>query len=392
LLCGAGALALAVPPLLLRAEPANWNGATGVRTTVEKLSPADRDRLDRNTQEYLDLTEAERQNYRDLHAFLQADAQDGNGRLSQTMQDYYAWLASNQSYDRQMLRTTTDPVLRVAEMQRIVDKRNEDFNRSRRRFSQFLLGKDAPDLSADELQALMAEVEGRVALTDEEQQRLLKDGQEKAGVERYFALFSILRSRNEHLVQLLDRLDPDDLLAAVPELEMPPSFAEAPVEAQRLIFLRMIIGNVMQEFELAVKTRPPTSGDLQKIVENWPADERQELDRLLELEPAEFRSELAERYAKETIALDIGDLWAMTPREAFGGRRFEGRNRGGPGDGGRGRGGFFPNGPRGEGPPLIVDLGRARKKGPRTDGPPPTEAVTGADPGPGDDRPRPPRR
>jgi hypothetical protein len=381
LMTGGAALALAVPPLLLRSVPANWNG---VEAAVAGMSQADRDRLDRNTREYLALSEADRQKYRDLHAALEADANGGAGRVGQTMQDYCAWLASNQSYDRQRLRTTTDSRSRIDEMQRIVDKRNEDFRRSRRKWSSMWLRRGVPDISADELAALMAALENRIPLLNEaEQARLIDaDGNEKVGVARYFAVFSILRGRNENIFKMLER-DPDELLADVPQLEMPPSYAEAQVEGKRLVVFAMIIGNVLQEYESVVQGHSPTTADLGRMVAEWPEDKRDELERILEKEPAEFRSDLEQRYARDTIAMDIRDLWEMGPGGAFMGGMF-GPGHGHRPDGDQRRDRMFQGGPRGEGDP-------EHRGPPRPDGPgfPPEGPAAGAGRGPGDRGPLP---
>ncbi|MBL8849546.1 MAG: hypothetical protein JNG89_07675 [Planctomycetaceae bacterium] len=337
LILGGAAVALALPPLLLRAAPANWSR---VETSVAGMSQADRDRLDRNTREYLALTEGERQKYRDLHSFLESDVEESGGRVEQAMQDYCEWLASNQSYDRQQLRVTTDPRERVAEMQKIVDRRNEDFSRSRGRLSRWWLNNGVPDLSAEDLATLMSAVENRLPLlTEQERARLVDDeGNDKVGVNRYFAVFGILRGRQENLFKMMERADPDDLLKALPQLEMPPSYAESPIEVKRFMTMAMIIGNVLQEFETARNVRPPTTSDLEEIVANWPADKHDELERMLEREPADFRSDLERIYTREEIALDIDDVWAMIPREPFNfGGRWLNRGRRQDGDYGPGR-------------------------------------------------------
>jgi hypothetical protein len=152
LFVAAGAVALAAPPLLLRAEPDNWSL---VQAAVQNMSPTERDRLDRNTRAFLALPEAERQKYRDLHAALQLDIRENNEKLATTMHDYYAWLATNQAYDRETVISIPNSTQRVAEIQKIVEKRNDQANRSRFRWSSGLL-RDVPELTPDQLQALMS--------------------------------------------------------------------------------------------------------------------------------------------------------------------------------------------------------------------------------------------
>lgn len=406
----AAALALAAPPLLLRAQPDNWDQ---VRAAVEGMKQAERDRLDRNTREYQSLSEAERDRYRRLHRALQDDAQNNNGRLGATMQDYYAWLASNQAYDRQTLRTTTDPVKRIEEARRIVDERNAAASRSRawRSRSRWWLWPDAPDLSADQLADLMQALEEQMALSADER-RLLSNGgdEEKVGVERYFAVFSILRGRRDKLHLLLERLDVDAAFAAVPGVRLPPDFASQSAEFKRLLLLRTIVGNVLQEYESAVNQRPATTKELADFVAQLPHDE--DLDRLLELEPSEFRPRLEQMYAKQANSLDYRDLDEVLPGpgdfRAFGsgfGGPFGGFRRG-RGDARRGPGGEFPD-RQGDGPPFLGRPGVPpvssepdgdfdpgdRNPGPTPGGPPPYGPPSDSlrPPPPGDGQPLRPR-
>ncbi|MEX0585739.1 MAG: hypothetical protein WD176_03795, partial [Pirellulales bacterium] len=203
LLIAAGGLALVLPPLLLRAQPQDW---PTVRAEVTRMPQAERDRLNRNTSEYLQLSDAERQRYRELHATLEKDAQDGRGQLRQTLNDYTAWLATNHAYDRQLLLTTTDPQARVAEMQRIVRERDQALSRPRRWRSGIWMRFGVPDLTADELIPLMNIVENGLAFNSDDREKLRdENGHEKAGVARYFALIGILRDRGDNLERVLDR-------------------------------------------------------------------------------------------------------------------------------------------------------------------------------------------
>jgi hypothetical protein len=385
LFVAAGAVALAAPPFLLRAEPQNWEA---IQEAVTNLPQSERDRLDRNTREYLALPEADRQKYRDLHAALQADIANDNEQLATTMRDYYAWLATNQAYDRQTLTAIPDAGQRIAEIQRIVDKRNEAASQSRFWFSRFLLN-DVPELKPEQLKTLMAGVEARLQLTDTELQQLQDaEGNEKEGVARYFTLFRILKGQRQNIEQLLNRWDAADLVDSA-GIKMPPDFDTATSEQRQRIVVRMIIGNVRREYELAVNERLPSSAALEEVVANWPQDptEQQKLDDLLEREPSEFRRELEQEYAKDNIALDFRDLREMAPG-IFGRRYFGGRGRGGPQDGDRG-------GERRDGPPPFPRRPGDRLRpdeggGPPPDGPPPGELPPGGPP-PGDRRPPPPR-
>jgi hypothetical protein len=395
----AGAAAIAVPPLLLRAEPENWDS---IRKTVEEnMSPSERDRLDRNTREYLALSEAERQKYRDLHAALQVDIREHNEKLATTMQDYYAWLATNQAYDRETVTSITDPTQRVEEIRRIVQERVEATSRSRSRFSRWWLGDRLPELKPDQMQSLFTEIENRLGMTDAEEERLFDaDDKPKEGVARHIAVIGIMRERQQTLRQFIDRHDAEELIAAA-GITLPAAFDADSPEDRRVIIGRLIVGNLIREFELAVNRRPPSSAELEAVVAQWPKDaaEQQKLDQNLELEPSDFRHTLEEAYAKDAIALDIRivmDAAAdLAPRGGFGrGRGPQDGPRGGERDRRFGPAGERPNpdrrdgrppfGPRNGDRPGGPERGEGRRPGDRPPGelPPPG-------PPPGDDRPPP---
>jgi hypothetical protein len=378
LFVAAGAAALAAPPLLLRAEPDNW---PLVQEAVKNMSPSERDRLDRNTREYLALSEPERQKYRDLHAALQTDIRENNEKLATTMHEYYAWLATNQAYDRETVTALSDPTVRVAEIQRIVEQRSQKASRSRSRFSRWWLRDGVPELNRDQLQALMTEIENRLDMTDEEQLRLLDSaGKQKQGVARHFALIGIMRDHQQTLRQFIERHDAEELIAAA-GIKLPAAFDAVSSEDRRAIVGRMIVGNVFREFERAVNLRPPTSKNLEDVVARWPQDpiEQQKLDEYLELEPSDFRHTLEETYAKDAIALDIRILMDVAS-DLYGRGFFGGRGRDGERGGDRrpfGRPGDRPNPEHRDGRPPFP---------PRNGDRPPPEEAGGPRPG---DRPPP---
>lgn len=368
-----GALALAGPPLLLRAEPANWSA---VQSIVANMPQPERDRLDRNTKDYLAISEDQREQYRRLHAALEDDDANNNGKLTATMEGYYAWLGSNPAYDRQTLRKSTGPDQRIAEVQRIVKQRDEQASNRRSRRSKWWL-QDAHELAPEQLSTLMAKLENRVPMNAEDSKRLrTADGNEKTGVARYFTLFGIMRHHNYKLDQVLEKSNINEMLEEVPGLTMPPGFAAAPEDVRRRQFLGMIVGNVLKEYESEVRSKSPSTEDLQRLVANWQGDPK-ELDRILEEEPSDFRSELEREFAKQSNSLDMRDLMEVLPPRGSGWWPRFGMNggRGGPFRGGR-------DGPRfgrpgdGSGPPPDEE----RRPPPDGERPPRRE----------DDRPLPP--
>ena len=391
LVLAAVAVAAVLPPLLLRAEPANWSA---IRAEVERMPPAERNRFDRNTEEYLRLPESERARYRQLHAMIEEDEQNGRGQLRETLDNYTAWLATNHAYDRQQLLAATDPEVRVDEIRSIVERRATDADRSRSRLSRAFMywgwrRGDVPDLNAEELQHVMALVENGLSFNSEDLQKFHDENDNpKTGVVRYLALFGILKDRNNNLGTVLDR-DLRKLLDAIPESKRPEDLDEMSPEEQRELCLRMIAGNVLQEFEQTFRKQAPSDQDLRRFVKEWPTDDDslRELGRIMEREPVEFRRELERVYARKTFGMDVNEVFQVLPRDWWG-RRFgrrrgsgerpdEGRDRergprpflrGGPDDGRRipeRPGVIIPRGPRG-GERSEAGPGRDRPRGPRS--------------------------
>jgi hypothetical protein len=331
---------LALPPLVLRAQP---EGFEELRTRVATMTQTERDRFDRNSGDYLKLTEEQREHYRAMHAQIETDRQQNQGRLGQTLDDYYAWLSTLQSFPRQELRTTSDPGQRV----QLVEQVLEDQSQSELR--QLPWNKPppwvrVPDLSSEQLRQLMEVIEGSVALTQEQKQRL--DGKSSA-IERYLELFKILRERSAKFDELLDRVGEERLMAALPQDERPVwTNDDQAAQRRRSFFTQLLFWNLSTEFQLEIKRRKPSEVQLEEFVRNWPADSQSQakLDELLELEPDDFRQQLERAYAAQHLALD----WDAVPRVMWGqnlrrergpGSRpeFDGDRQRGPDDDDRGR-------------------------------------------------------
>lgn len=329
LLIGAAALAFAVPPLLLRAEPEN---SDAVRDKVARMSKTERDRLERNSREYLQLSEEQRAQYRQLHAVVSDDAADGRGTYQQAMEDYYAWLAHHQLH-RQELRNATDAAQRIEIIERLIEEQSRDLSSIRNPFLRYRFRR-TPVLSSDELAMVMAVVEEQIDLSAEERQRL----QQRQGVVRYLELFRVLRSRRLNLHELIAGWDIEALLARFPEVRLPEPGMDDPAGERRRQFVELVIANVLKEFELERSKAAPTEAQLREFVENWPPAEQAELNKLLEMEPAEFRRQLERRwYAAENRGLDFEALLFVLGSE---------RRRGSDGRGPRGRERFGSSPPR----------------------------------------------
>jgi hypothetical protein len=366
----ASVIALAIPPLVLSAGP---EGYDAVRTRVATMTQTERNRFERNSQEYLKLTEEQRAHYRAMHAELEQDRQENHGRLTQALDDYYAWLATLQTFPREELRMTTDPQQRITRISNVLEEQSQeqlrDLGYLRRMFERI------PSLSSDQLRRAMAALERAVTLNQEQADRL----NSRDGIERYLEFFKILRERELRFDQVLDRADNAALAAALPSGQLPDwSSAEDPAQQRRGFLSIVLFWNLMKEHQLEIRDRRPGDSDLEAFVKSWPEDRQAELDRLLELEPDQFRQSLERFYAAEHMQLDIDVVGqVMFGRDWPPRGPRDGRDRNREDERERGRG---PNEGRGR-----DDESRDRRPlpgedGPRPPGPPPGERS--ADPPP----------
>ena len=77
------------------------------KAQLESMSSVERDRLDRNIQEYEKLSPSQKQHYRELHAKLSDDRTHG-GRLSSLLQTYALWVQTLPPTQRDELQRETD--------------------------------------------------------------------------------------------------------------------------------------------------------------------------------------------------------------------------------------------------------------------------------------------
>lgn len=302
----ASGIALAVPPLVLRAEP---EGFDEVRHRMATMTQTERDRFERNSRDYLNLSEEERSRFRAMHAELERDREENQGRLSGALSDYYAWLSTLENFSRQELRTATDPQERIKTIEAALEEQSQQQLRELP-WTRPFLGR-FPVLTSEQLAALVEALKRNVSLNQEQARQL----NSLRGIEHHLAFFQILRERDQRLEQLLDRAGAERLLEILPQENMPNWTGEEDIAQRRRSFLsQLLFWNMFKEYQLEIRRRRPSAEDLQRFVANWPADRRAELDQLLELEPDEFRERLEREYAAQHLDLD----WEVVPQVILG--------------------------------------------------------------------------
>ncbi len=79
-----------------------------------QLPQSKRLRLERNLDDYLKLSEADKLRYWEMHQQVEEH------HLTPLMENYEEWLSTLSPFDRQLLRTTTEPAAKIAEVEKIL--------------------------------------------------------------------------------------------------------------------------------------------------------------------------------------------------------------------------------------------------------------------------------
>ena len=335
------AAALALPPLLLRARP---DGFEAWQRRVGQMRQSERDRVERNFNEFLAMDASQRNHYRDLHRRLADDVEQAQGTYKGVFDNYTAWLQTIESgYRREQLRTTTDPGQRLQLMRQVLDEESErEMRQTMEEIPGFWRFRNRRLLlPPDRYQAMMSQVEDSIDLTRPQKNEL--EGLD--GFARTYRMFEHLADGTPLNVALtaaevrliIERAGIEALIEAALEAraQVPGDESRrAPPERdpRRAVLIGVIVINVRREFDIEVhQRRQPGDDDLRSFLNDLDDDER---DELLRLQPDEFNARLSEDYVASRGDLD----WRVVMQGIF--RRPEG-------NGGSGvRPGIRPNDPR----------------------------------------------
>ena len=337
-------LALAIPPLFIRAAP---DGFEAYSRRVESMQQPERDRIERNFNEFLGMDEAQRNHYRDMHRRLEADVSEAQGVYAGQFDNYIVWLQTIPPHRQEELRRATDSRTRLALMHRILE---EESDRETREAMETMF-RDMPGpmrgwlrsrrhllLETGRYRSLIEDVELKVDLSPSEREQL----RSLTGVDRTFRFFELLQDESSDIPlsraldaaevrQVIDRAELDDLIDTLPDE------ARQRTQDRNLVLMMVLMTNVQREYQIEVhEHREPGEADLLSHLEELSAEDQ---DHLLQLPPDEFHRQLTERYAADIENLDINVVY----RGMFGRDRRPG---GGPP---RGPAGGRPGGPRSEG-------------------------------------------
>jgi hypothetical protein len=312
-LWGSAAAAVAVAPLLLRASPDQKELFKASKTSIEGLTKSERERLNRNFEDFLKLSPEEQQQYRDFHAALERDRREGQGHYQQLLDDYYAWLKTVPER-RQELLATRDAEQRAELVSEVVREQKERASGG------------APTLSPEGLSAVMQILEGSLVRSQAQRAEL----EALSGIERHFRFLEMIKAdRSERSGPPAPPLrgasdgDVERAISAIPDatlrdwvrkldVQVPEGMPRpSDADTRRFRLAMALRGALQREFWEHTRRRwRPKDEDLRKMFDGLPEPERKEM---LALTPAEFRSSLLDRYAATHQRLDHDTLTTVLP-------------------------------------------------------------------------------
>ncbi len=340
--------------LLLRIASITWSCCVGCLATfaaeadierafqkVAGMNAIERDRIERNFENYEALPEERRQHLRQLNNELQADTKSG-GDLHAIMETYSMWLKTLTPGQRDDLRRETDALKKmqlVKKFKEEQDARNEaqamyvgSWNERRNRSA-----SRGPALSSQDLQGLI-EICFKDLPVD-----LQRDAQTQTGLSRSRRILESsfrqaggrLRWPAEpQLVRLIDAIQDPELKKQLESKKGPD---------QRISFLSMFYRGLGNLVGAEIERNLPAEQDLQTFFSEMDSTRR---DELMRLPPDDARKRLTYLFIQEKSP-ELRALFEMRRDLGF---PFGGFGPGG-GPGGMGNGGPPGNGPPGDRPP-----------------------------------------
>lgn len=362
-------LSVLVAPFLVRGDQQTESQLEENRAQIGRMTQSERDRLERNFQAYRAMDSQQRQSISDFHEKLNQDQSHSAGELNAALIQYREWLNTIEPFQRDQLRTTSNPQQRLKLMEEIVkDQRMRDAVRVLREWlkndSELLkrspLAK-VPILDSEDLSRLMSGIEGIEwrRLSQEQQSELNRHD----GIKRFVVLLEILKRNQsfrpadrtrgprwgvrelfatfEKTAERFDEFVEDERARQfVHGDDDEESKLRTTLRVQSLLLMSMMMQVMGEKNDSSI----PTQQQLEQIFSSLPQEEQ---DRLLQLEAIDFYKELVSRMepaneSEDRLSLrDVGR--AFLPPWEDGGRRPPpgGRGPGNPRDG-------EENPPRGE--------------------------------------------
>lgn len=358
---------LAVAPLVLgRGNPALTNS----RDAISAMSDVERKELKRQYEQYRALTEAQRDELRQLHMQLEQDRLKGP-RYLETMEHYCNWLKTIDAWQQDELAHISQPQEKIKRVISIVKERAEAEDPE----NEPRLAGAGPlqriRLNEQQLTKIFDALVGRVTLSEEEQQQI----DQLHGLKRFGRQVRLLREKGGQNPEKTLRMLPEAELLRLADETGNPNLAAFLTRPGDLEIRKKRLPRVIFASCLALVLRESsqvTEQQMRQYLSTLPPEQQ---DQLLQLQADQFKAIL-----QRNVLLadpDISELRGPVDREVSAARKqFQNVpwEEGPPGEGkgprgilGRVFGGNRPPGPEGrespDGPP--------RGFGPEGEPPPP---------------------
>ena len=368
-----GLAVLASVPLLVGAGADNPAQLAENRQRIAGMSPYERAELEENYAKFRELPEAEREQYRRLHAELA-----GNSQLREILGDYQNWLRTLTPYQRLELRAETDWARRLEIVRRF--RQEQQSEQQRRRLEEqrpsmrpFVWFHGLPRLEPDDLAAVMRVIQQSLPDSSIEQQvqgtskpvryvRILTASLKQAIEQQNTSPSNLQWPDPRTMDRILEAISDDRDRDRFEELHTGNDYVRQTDPDGGRLMLAMIMHSIDSLWWFGTRDFEVTDDDVSRILNQLPEPTRTEIqfesrtvrERRIRWELlTERRREFRQQESQELIGI-FEEFWPppadFGPGPGPGGRGFPGGRgdrrpgdaRRGPGDEGRGVG---PSGP-----------------------------------------------
>ncbi len=290
-LLAVAAVGIAVMPFLLGAEDPQFQRR---RQQIATMTQPERERLQRNFEQFAKLSESDRAHFRDLHAKLEADRTNEQGRANAALEAYSQWLQTIPPFERDALQKEPDPGGKLSLVREVIDRQRED--RVERRIASAIetrLGP-IPTLSEEDLRSMLAVIEeaAEPALRNTAVEKELEG---YTGLAKTLKMFELLGRKDKRLLPLLTESRMQHLVEAISDEEARQMLSteaddrSASPNARKRKVVVTLWKNLAIAIEKEMRQRVVTSQKMETMFAKLPVSEQ---EKLLDLSPDEFHHEL----------------------------------------------------------------------------------------------------
>jgi len=288
--------AVVVMPYLLQGEDPELDGR---RKVIAEMTHAQRERLERNLDQYLRLTESQREEYRQLHAELVSDAANNHGRATESLQTFREWLQTISPRERIELSEVHDSAAKVRLIHEMISRHHDEALEIRSGQPLRRLGP-IPSLKPEDMDRVLSLISEAAEL---EVNRAELEGFE--GLRRTLKVFELMGRKNEKLTTLLTEERMKAVLKALSDdsdrrmLEYVADNRPAPPQIGRVKLAITVFKNLEVAVQRELRRQQVTTQALQAVFNELPGAEQ---DELLKLSASGFRAELRRRHVDASLS------------------------------------------------------------------------------------------